>query len=200
MVQEAADGGGGQLPLEDAEDVQLPLVELLLGDGVVCVDDELVRGDGHHAAELGGQEEADRGQELELVLPDAGPGEEGVQVGGGQEEDLGRALLVLAHLQHPVRHDLPHVGRDLSLDGAAVVHQPGGGGGLLGQHVGQHPPVPHQHPVLGGHGVDVSVCDDVKVVELVYLLETDERLHDNANVNWLTVVKALRSSWPAAAI
>ena len=114
MVQEAADGGGGQLPLEDAEDVQLPLVELLLGDGVVCVDDELVRGDGHHAAELGGQEEADRGQELELVLPDAGPGEEGVQVGGGQEEDLGRALLVLAHLQHPVSHNLPVVrGKEL---------------------------------------------------------------------------------------
>ena len=60
-VEETVDGGDGDLPLQHLKDQDLPMEEVLLADGVVSVDDELLGGDGDDLAELGGQEDADSG-------------------------------------------------------------------------------------------------------------------------------------------
>ena len=149
VFNEGLDGDGGQLPLQGVEDLDLPAAELLHGHGVVGVQGQLLRAERPDLAELAGQQEAAGGQGLEALLGEAGGGgaEEAVQVGHGVVEHVGHAPLVLAHLQHPVNHDLAHVRLDLGLEGGAVVglvHGP-----LLGQHVGHHPLVVQD----GGVGV-----------------------------------------------
>ena len=52
--------------------------------------------------------------------------EEPVQVVDGQTEDLGRAVLLLADLQHPVSHLFPHVRLQVCLDGIEIILASGG--------------------------------------------------------------------------
>ncbi len=47
--------------------------------------------------------------------------EKSIHVVDGEAEDLGLAAELLAHLQHPVGHDLPHVGLDVRLHVPEVV-------------------------------------------------------------------------------
>lgn len=71
---------------------------LLWGDAVVGVGDERVAWDGAGLPDLGGDEDADRAQELELRLEDATAGEEPVQQVHGQAEHLRLAVLLMNHL------------------------------------------------------------------------------------------------------
>ena len=43
--------------------------DLLSGDAEIGIDDEFLRAQGHRLLELGGKEDADSGQQLELGLP-----------------------------------------------------------------------------------------------------------------------------------
>jgi len=148
VLYEAVSCGGCQFPLQDTEEVQLPLLELCQAHGVVCVVNQLLRADGDDLAELGGKENADRGYKLELRLLDVDEGEEPVQVADSEEEDFGLAVLVLADLKHPVSDDLPHVRLDGCLSAVAVVHNLDR---VLGEEeVLQHPDVSAQHPVTVG--------------------------------------------------
>ena len=91
------------------------------GDWVVGIDDEVLRRQGAGLLELGGQEHANASEELELGLLERYTAQEAIHVVDGKVEYFSLALLLLAHLQHPVGHDLPHVGLDLRLDGLEVV-------------------------------------------------------------------------------
>ncbi len=150
--------------------------DFLHRDAEVCVDDQLVRPEGDALLELGGQEQADGGQQLELSLGHGHAREEAVEVSHGQGEDLRVAALLLRHLQHPVGHDLPHVRLQLRLAEEVVVVLPLH---LLPVHflvhvlldeVGQHPVVLQEVGVLQAAqparaGVEVEV---VKVLVLLH--------------------------------
>ena len=85
---------------------------LLGGDAVVGVGDEGPAGDGAGLPDLGADEEADGAEELQLHLGDAAAAEKAVHDVHGEGEHLGLRVLLVHHLQHPLCHDAPHVGRD----------------------------------------------------------------------------------------
>ena len=127
--------------------------DLVGGDGVVGVDDEVLGRERGGLLELGGEEEAGGGEELELVLGDRHLGEEAVHVVDGEGEDLRLAALLLGDLEHPVGDDLAHVRLDLGLDGGEVVLLDGGGlvlGAL--EDVGEDAGVGGEDGVLVGAG------------------------------------------------
>ena len=103
---------------------QSPYRDLVGRDAVVRVDDEVLRGQRGDLLELGGEEEADGAEQLELALLDVHLGEEAVHVVDGEVKDVGLALLLLRDLQHPVGDDLPHVRLDLRLHRREVVSAP----------------------------------------------------------------------------
>ncbi len=74
--------------------------------------------------ELGGKEEADGSEKLQLGLENAAAAQEAVHKAHGQAEDLRLAAQLLAHLQHPVGHYFPHVRLDISLSIPEVVRLP----------------------------------------------------------------------------
>ncbi len=105
---------------------------------------------------------------MELGLLEADAAEEPVHVVDGQVEDLGLALLLLAHLQHPVGDDLPHVGLDLGLDGLEVVLALGVHAAVVvvlpGQDVGEDAGIVDEDRVLvGPHVGDPNVFDTLKI-------------------------------------
>ena len=121
VIQVVKRGAGAQVPLEPVQHNQLPLPDLLQADGEVRVHDELLAGNRRRLLELGGEEEADSAEELQLGLADATAGQEAVHEAHGKAEDLGLAAQLLAHLQHPVSHNLAHVRLDVRLHVAEVV-------------------------------------------------------------------------------
>ena len=99
---------------------------LLCRDAVVGVGDEGPAGDGAGLPDLGADEEADRAEKLQLHLGYSAAAEEAVHDVHGEGEHLGLAVLLVHHLQHPLGHDPPHVGRDPALpleDGHVVGHR-----------------------------------------------------------------------------
>ena len=67
---------------------QRPHLELLFGDGVVGEVDELGQAEGATLPDLGGQQEADGGQQLQLAAADPAQAQKTVQVVHRQREDL----------------------------------------------------------------------------------------------------------------
>ena len=61
------------------------------------------------------------GRDTPCMLDLPADGEEPVHVVHGEAEDLRLAAQLLADLQHPVGHDLPHVGHHLHLHRPEVV-------------------------------------------------------------------------------
>ena len=58
--------------------------------------------------------------------PNIADGKESVEVVDGQAEDLRSTVLLLADLEHPVRHLLPHVRLQVCLDGIEIIFASGG--------------------------------------------------------------------------
>ena len=73
--------------------------EVLEGDGVVGVDDELLSCEGDGLLELGGDVHADGAQQLQLGARDVDHGQEAVHVVHGQGEHFLLTPLLLAHLK-----------------------------------------------------------------------------------------------------
>ena len=69
-------------------------------DAVVGVDDERVPWDGARLPDLGGNEDADRSQELKLGLEDAAFGQEAVKKVHCQAEHLRLTILLMNNLKH----------------------------------------------------------------------------------------------------
>ena len=65
--------------------------------------------------EFGGEKKASRGKELKLSCLDRKLGKNSVKVLDRGEEDLGRAVLLLTHLQHPVSDNLPVMRKQMLL-------------------------------------------------------------------------------------
>ena len=86
---------------------------ILGADAEISVDHEFLGAERRRLFELGREEDADAGDQLELILLDRDLRHESVHVVDGEGEDLGLALLLLANLEHPIDDDLPHVGFDL---------------------------------------------------------------------------------------
>jgi len=61
-----------------------------------------------------------------LISPNVADRKEPVKVVDGQAEDLGGAVLLLADLEHPVCHLLPHVRLQVCLDGIEIIFASGG--------------------------------------------------------------------------
>ncbi len=142
--------------------------DFVSGDAVVCVDDQVLSRQRRGLLELGCQEHADTAEQLELSLLDVDAGQEAVEVVDSQREDLRVALLLLAHLQHPVGDDLAHVRLHLRLQRGEVVKL-----GLLlrlvflsGEDVGQDSGVLEEDGVL----VAAAVCQHHVVLLLLLLL------------------------------
>lgn len=140
-----------QVPLELPQDQHLPVPQLAGRDRVVGVDAQFFDGQGRSLAQLGGQQHADRTQELQLRLSGGDAGQVAIQVVHGQGEDFLLAALLLTDLQHPVRQHLPHVRLDLPLHTLEV-----GGAGhvtlLQAEQALQDTLVPEQPRVRPGPG------------------------------------------------
>lgn len=98
LVEEVVRGDGGDVPPQPAQQQQLPRQHLLVGDGVVRVEDELVGGQRLRLLEFGSDEHGDGGDELEMLLLDGDLGQEPVEVVDGQREHVVFALLLFANL------------------------------------------------------------------------------------------------------
>ena len=77
--------------------------------------------DGRYFYHLGGKEDAHRSNQLELGLVDVDRGEDPVQIVDSMEVYFRMTVLLLAHLQHPVSHYLPHVKKDGGLDCLEII-------------------------------------------------------------------------------
>ena len=103
------------------KDDQLPFSNLLQGDGEVCVHHQFLTWDRSCLLKLGAKEETSCSKKLELGLDDPTPGQEPVHEVHGETEYLRLAAELLAHLQHPVGDDLPHMRLYLELTRPDVV-------------------------------------------------------------------------------
>jgi len=82
-----------------------------MGDTVICQGDEGLARNGARFPDLGGHQEADGPDELQLVFADFAKAQEPVEGVHGQTEDLGLAQLFADDLEHPVGHDFSHLSR-----------------------------------------------------------------------------------------
>ena len=123
--------------------VRFPHLKLLNSNTVVREHDQLVAGNVLQCLELGGQKQAGRPKELELVGGNPGkifvrteifscqsllPAncQEPVQKVDSQSEDLWSVLTaVITHVEHPANYQLPHVRLDLNLDECEIVRVAG---------------------------------------------------------------------------
>lgn len=95
MSEEAGDvGGRGELCTHP---------QLAGRDRVVRVDAQFFDGQGRSLAQLGGQQHADRTQELQLRLAGGDAGQVAIQVVHGQGEDFLLTALLLTHLGEGAR-------------------------------------------------------------------------------------------------
>ena len=90
-------------------------LKFVSSDAAVGVDDQGLAGDGTGFPDLGGDEDANGGHQLELGLVDLAVAQEPVHDVDCQAEDLRLAVLLPNDFQHPVSDRLPHVSGDASL-------------------------------------------------------------------------------------
>ena len=90
---------GGDVPSESAEKQQLPRQHLLVSDGIVRVQHQLVGCERLRFLEFGGDEHGDGGDQLEMLLLDGDLGQESVEVIHRQCEHVVLALLLFAYLR-----------------------------------------------------------------------------------------------------
>ena len=90
QLEEVEACDGAELPTQLVQDLHFHAEQLVRGDGAVSVDDQFLDAQRLDLAELGGEEEAGGGYQLQLRLEDSLAAQHAVKVLHGQQENLKR--------------------------------------------------------------------------------------------------------------